>query len=204
MNPSIQEQNIDKVFKVKTQGLHHAAYLTKDMDATVEFYNELLDMPLVVTLSLPEPDPFNGLIPVRGDVAGTRHYFFDCGNGASLAFFSWNESFGDMSPELGVMHHVSLNIGSKEELYALKAKLEDNGIEVSTVIDHFFCLSIYFRDPNGLYLEYSVTTMEYNEDNPFLEDPEPTNAARKVLGDKIAKYKTKFREGHDFDDVHKK
>ncbi len=203
MNPTVQEQNTDKTFKVKTQGLHHAAYLTKDMDATVEFYNELLDMPLVVTLALPSPDPFNGLIPVRGDVAGTRHYFFDCGNGASLAFFSWNETFGDMSPELGVMHHISLSIGSEEELYALKAKLEDNGIAVSTVIDHFFCLSIYFRDPNGLYLEYSVTTMEYNEDNPFLEDPEPTDAARKALGDKIANYKTKFREGHNFDDAHK-
>lgn len=203
MNPTVQKQNTDKTFKVKTQGLHHAAYLTKDMDATVEFYNELLDMPLVVTLALPSPDPFNGLIPVRGDVAGTRHYFFDCGNGASLAFFSWNETFGDMSPELGVMHHISLSIGSEEELYALKAKLEDNGIKVSTVIDHFFCLSIYFRDPNGLYLEYSVTSMEYNEDKPFLEDPDPTDAARKVLGDKIAKYKTKFREGHNFDDAHK-
>ena len=98
MNPTVQEQNTDKTFKVKTQGLHHAAYLTKDMDATVKFYNELLDMPLVVTLALPSPDPFNGLIPVRGDVAGTRHYFFDCGNGASLAFFSWNETFGDMRP----------------------------------------------------------------------------------------------------------
>jgi len=45
--------------------------------------------------------------------------------------------------------------------------------------------------------------MEYNEDKPFLEDPDPTDAARKVLGDKIAKYKTKFREGHNFDDAHK-
>jgi len=204
MNPIIEEQNTDKAFKVKTQGLHHAAYLTKDMDATVNFYNGLLDMPLVVTLALPTPDPFNGLIPVRGDVAGTRHYFFDCGNDASLAFFSWNETFGDMGPDVGIMHHISLKLDTKEELYALKSKLEDNGIDVSTVIDHFFCLSIYFRDPNGLYLEYSVTTMEYNDDNPFLEDPEPTDAARKVLGDKIDKYKTKFREGHDFNDTHKK
>jgi catechol 2,3-dioxygenase-like lactoylglutathione lyase family enzyme len=203
MSATIQEQGTDKSFKVKTQGLHHAAYLTKDMDATVKFYNEILDMPLVVTLALPTPDPFNGLIPVRGDVAGTRHYFFDCGNDSSLAFFSWNKTFGDMGPDVGVMHHISLKLDTKEELYALKAKLEDNGIEVSTVIDHFFCLSIYFRDPNGLYLEYSTTTMEYTEDNPFLEDPEPIDAARKVLGDKIEQYKTKFREGHDFDDTHK-
>lgn len=203
MSATVEQQNTKNSFKVNTRGLHHAAYLTKDMDATVKFYNGLLDMPLVVTLALPEPDPFNGLIPVRGDVAGTRHYFFDCGNGASLAFFSWNETFGDINPDEGVMHHISLGIGSEEELYALKSKLEANGIKVSTVIDHFFCKSIYFRDPNGLYLEYSVSTMEYSENKPFLEDPEPTEAARRVLGDKIEKYKTKFREGHNFDDTGK-
>ena len=203
MNATIQEQTTDKNFKVKIQGLHHAAYLTKDMDVTVKFYNELLDMPLVVTLALPSPDPFNGLIPVRGDVAGTRHYFFDCGNDASLAFFSWNESFGDMDPDEGVMHHIFLKLDTVGELYALKKKLEEYGVKVSTVIDHFFCKSIYFRDPNGLYLEYSASTMEYNEENPFLEDPEPTNAACEVLGDKIEKYKTKFREGHNYDDTAK-
>jgi catechol 2,3-dioxygenase-like lactoylglutathione lyase family enzyme len=203
MNATVQEQNTKNPFKVKTQGLHHGAYLTKDMDATVKFYTELLDMPLVVTLALPSPDPFNGLIPVRGDVAGTRHYFFDCGGEASLAFFSWNETFGDMDPDLGIMHHISLKLNTVDELYKLKEKLEANGIKVSTVIDHFFCKSIYFRDPNGLYLEYSATTMEYTEEKPFLEDPEPTDAARKVLGDKIDNYKSIFREGHNFDDTAK-
>ncbi|MDT8397053.1 MAG: VOC family protein [Pseudomonadales bacterium] len=201
MTAMAQKITHDPNFKVKTQGLHHAAYLTKDMDATVQFYNKVLDMPLVVTLALPSPDPFAGQIKVRGDVAGTRHYFFDCGQGACLAFFSWNETFGDTSAELGVMHHVSLNIGSEEELYAMKAKLEANDIEVSNVIDHFFCKSIYFRDPNGLYLEYSVTTLEYTENTPFLEDPNPVREAVKVLGDKMEKYKTKFREGHDFVDA---
>lgn len=190
-----------KSFRLNTQGLHHAAYLTKDMDKTVDFYHNILNMPLVVTLALPEPDPFAGEIPVRGDVAGTRHYFFDCGKGASLAFFSWNETFGDIDPDLGVMHHVSLQVDSVDDLYALKAKLEAHGIEVTKVIDHFFCKSIYFRDPNGLYLEYSATTMEYNEEKPFLEDPEPVAEARRVLGAKIEAYKVKFREGHDFVDV---
>lgn len=187
--------------RVRTLGLHHAAYLTRDMDATIAFYHGVLDMPLVVTLALPEPDPFGGQIPVRGDVAGTRHYFFDCGNGASLAFFSWNESFGDIDPDRGVMHHISLQIGSEAELYALKKKLEQSSVRVTNVIDHFFCKSIYFRDPNGIYLEYSVTTLEYNENKPFLEDPDPTVAARAVLGEKMDKFKTQFREGHDFVDA---
>lgn len=188
-------------FKLKTRGLHHAAYLTKDMEATIDFYHNLLDMPLVVTLALPEPDPFAGQIPVRGDVAGTRHYFFDCGRGASLAFFSWNDTFGDIDPDLGVMHHISLNVETVEELYGLKKKLEAHGVKVTNVIDHFFCKSIYFRDPNGLYLEYSATTLEYHEERPFLEDPEPLEGAVNVLGDKLAKYRTQFRDGHDFVDA---
>ena len=36
------------------------------------------------------------------------------------------------------MHHFSLKSGSVKELYALKKKLEDSGVDVSTVIDHFF------------------------------------------------------------------
>lgn len=69
------------------------------------------------------------------------------------------------------------------------------------LIRQFFCKSIYFRDPNGLYLEYSVTTLEYSEEKPFLEDPDPTVAAREVLGDKMDKFKAKFREEHDFVDA---
>ncbi|WP_281301948.1 MULTISPECIES: VOC family protein [unclassified Iodidimonas] len=204
MSAPLETATNPKDFKLKTRGLHHAAYLTKDMDKTIDFYHNLLNMPLVVTLALPEPDPFAGEIPVRGDVAGTRHYFFDCGQGASLAFFSWNESFGDIDPDLGVMHHISLNVETVDELYALKEKLEAHGISVTKVIDHFFCKSIYFRDPNGLYLEYSSSTIEYHEDKPFLEDPEPLDEAVKALGNKLSDYKTQFREGHNFVDPNNK
>jgi catechol 2,3-dioxygenase-like lactoylglutathione lyase family enzyme len=201
MNESSPRTGSKGDLPVRTLGLHHAAYLTKDMDATIEFYHDLLGMPLVVTLALPEPDPFGGQIPVRGDVGGTRHYFFDCGNGACLAFFSWNETFGDTDPEKGVMHHMSLQVGSEEELHVLKSRLETHGIAVTNVIDHFFCKSIYFRDPNGIYLEYSVTTMEYSEAQPFLEDPDPTRVAREVLGEKLDRFRVEFREGHEFVDA---
>lgn len=55
------------------RGVNHLALVCKDMARTVEFYRDVLGMPLVKTL-----DPPGG----RG-----QHFFFDIGNGDSLAFF---------------------------------------------------------------------------------------------------------------------
>lgn len=185
---------------IRAKGVHHGAYITNDMNATVKFYTELLNMPLVVTLKLPSPDPFGGEIQQWGDLADTRHYFFDCGNGNRLAFFSWNESFGPYNPDSGVLHHLAFALDTEDELYEMKKHLESHGVKVSKVIDHFFCKSIYFKDPNGMHLEYSVYTHPCSEEEPFLEDAEPVPSARAYLGDKMEKFKVKFREGHDFVD----
>lgn len=185
-------------YAIKSQGVHHGAYITNDMDATVKFYTGILNMPLVVTLALPSPDPFGGEIQQWGDLGGTRHYFFDCGGGDRIAFFSWNESFGSYNPEQGVFHHLAFNVATEAELEAAKRKLEAHGIGVSKVIDHFFCKSIYFKDPNGIHLEFATSTLPMTVEQPFLEDPEPVPAAREVLGDQVEKYGVSFREGHDF------
>ncbi len=190
--------------RVQTRGLHHLAFLTKDLTETIKFYNGVLDMPITVTLNLPDKDPFEGLLSwppggktMRGVVAGIRHYFFDCGNG-SLAFFEDNGSFGDMHQDLGPMHHLSLRVNTKDELLAVRQKLLDNDIPVSNVVDHGMCWSIYFEDPNGIYLEYSVDTAEYSEEKPFLEDHDPLPEARRVLGDKYEEKLIRFREGHQW------
>src|SRR3979411_349491 len=54
-------------------GIHHLALVCSDMARTVDFYTKVLGMPLVKTIELP---------------AGMgQHFFFDIGNGDSLAFF---------------------------------------------------------------------------------------------------------------------
>ena len=54
------------------KGVNHLALVCKDMARTVEFYRDVLGMPLVKTIDLPGG---------RG-----QHFFFDMGNGDSLAF----------------------------------------------------------------------------------------------------------------------
>jgi catechol 2,3-dioxygenase-like lactoylglutathione lyase family enzyme len=55
------------------RGINHLALVSSDMARTVDFYTNVLGMPLVKTVELP------------GGMG--QHFFFDCGNGSSVAFF---------------------------------------------------------------------------------------------------------------------
>jgi hypothetical protein len=61
------------------------------------------------------------------------------------------------------------------------------------VVDHEWCRSIYFNDPNGLLLEFCATVREFNDDDklmkhreqpgPMVRDPADARKVReKLLG----------------------
>ena len=60
------------------RGINHLALVCKDMARTVDFYTNVMGMPLTKTIDLP------------GGVG--QHFFFDIGNGDSLAFFWFPEA----------------------------------------------------------------------------------------------------------------
>ena len=69
------------------RGVHHLALCTDDMKATVDFYVDVLGMPLVHAMKVPPglgTGPGNRGNPPYEEV---RHYFFDMGNDSLLAFF---------------------------------------------------------------------------------------------------------------------
>ena len=43
------------------------------------------------------------------------------------------------------------------------------GVEVTEVVDHDWAKSIYFKDPNGLQLEFCCYTRNLNEDDARLQ-----------------------------------
>ena len=59
------------------------------------------------------------------------------------------------------------------------------------MVDHEWCRSIYFRDPNGLLLEFCTTVREFNADDkimkhhdqpgPMVEDPTEAKKVMKFL-----------------------
>jgi catechol 2,3-dioxygenase-like lactoylglutathione lyase family enzyme len=164
-------------------GINHLALVCKDMARTVEFYSGLLGMPLIKTIDLPN--------------SMGQHFFFDIGNGDSLAFF-WFADAPAAQPGVasatvgplpgpsahGSMNHVAINVpvGKIDEYYE---KLTAKGIKASRVISHddspmqaslqitptTFVRSIYFYDPDGIALEFAAWTRELPREGDVKHQP---------------------------------
>jgi catechol 2,3-dioxygenase-like lactoylglutathione lyase family enzyme len=160
-------------------GVNHLALITTDMDATVRFYHGVLGARLVATIGTPQ----------------FRHYFFDFGNGSTVAFFEYSdvdlEPFakpaGVPDPRAVQFDHLSLDLPDEGALESLRARLKEHGSEVTDVVDHGFVRSIYFTDPDGIALEASwwvhdptTRPVDY-DDRRLFSDPEPVAAVRELI-----------------------
>lgn len=163
---------------MRTKGINHLALVCRDMAETVEFYTQALGMPLVKTVELP---------------GGGQHFFFDCGGGALLAFFWWPDappaapgiaSVADFPASyltaVGSMNHVAFQM-DEADLAGSIARLKAAGVHVSVpvVVNHddspmgaaaemhpgVWVRSVYFRDPNGVMLEFACTLRDFRPDD---------------------------------------
>jgi glyoxylase I family protein len=138
------------------KGLNHLAYLTWDTAATVKFYEEVLEMPLVHTV-------VEDKIPSAG-ITGQPflHTFFDIGQGELLAFIEINglppEQADSTIPSWA--RHVAIRLDSLDALEARRQDLLAKGAQVTDVHGHGESRSIYLFDPNGLRLEFCVSQRE--------------------------------------------
>ena len=158
-------------------GVNHVALVCRDMAETVDFYVNVLGMPLVKTLELP------------GD---GQHFFFDCGGGATLAFM-WFKNAPPAAPGIASQHvdvrkdgaasaiasmnHLAISI-PLEAFDDYAQRLKARGVRVF-VINHndgpdqaradltpnTWIRSMYFRDPNGIALEFAALTRAYRPDD---------------------------------------
>ena len=163
-------QNGNSEFEIR--GVNHLALVCRDMAVTVKFYREILGMKLTKTLDLP-----NG--------AG-QHFFFDIGNGDSLAFFWFPNApaskpgiasaetlpgQGSMMSAHGSMNHIAFDVPA-EKFDEYVARLKAKGVAISEVMNHddsptqvsdevhagTFVRSVYFFDPDGACLEFAAWT----------------------------------------------
>ncbi|HWP65002.1 MAG TPA: VOC family protein [Candidatus Limnocylindria bacterium] len=146
----------------------HVGLSTLDLDATRAFYEGVL-----------------GFRAVRCDVmeieegGRIRHVFFDAGDGQMIAFMEPRGIPGiperyetGINRGLGVpdaFYHFAFEVESVEALHAKRAQLIAKGVKVTPVVDHEWMQSIYFKDPNGLLLEYAVQTRELGADDAVLQ-----------------------------------
>jgi catechol 2,3-dioxygenase-like lactoylglutathione lyase family enzyme len=151
------------------KGWSHIGLGTLDMDATQKFYEEVLGFPAVRC----------DLIRVK-EGGFVRHVFFDTGAGQLLAFMEARGVPGLPSAyEAGInrglglpdmVYHFAFEAGSPEALAAKRAELEAKGVLVSPVVDHQWAQSIYFKDPNGLMLEFCCVTRALGADDARMQE----------------------------------
>src|SRR3984885_10918607 len=111
--------------KISYYGVHHLALNTDDMKMTVDFYVGVLGMPLVHAMRVPPgigSGPGNRGNPPFEEI---RHYFFDMGRDALLAFFEMPKGAkpqGDRDA-IAMMQHVSFCVSPASQK-KIRARLE--------------------------------------------------------------------------------
>ena len=94
------------------RGVHHIALLARDVEATIAFYQGVLEFPLTELFE-------------NRDYRGSTHFFFDIGNGNLLAFFDFpGLDLGAYAEVLGGLHHIALSV-EPERWDHLRSKLDD-------------------------------------------------------------------------------
>jgi len=154
---------------MQLQGINHLAFITDDMVTTIRFYRDLLGLKLSAGIGHD----------------GYRHYFFQFPDEVThVAFFEYegatvmNRKFpGDRSDLPLGFDHVSFTVDSKQDLFALKDRLEAAEIEVEGAVDHGIFWSIYFYDPhNNIPLEATWQFMDLLK-CPAISDDDPLEVA---------------------------
>ena len=121
------------------RGIHHAAFICSDVEATIRFYQDLLGFPLVELVE-------------NRDYPGSSHFFFDLGNQTLLGFFDFPglglepgvESFGSVQ-------HIAISC-PRDRWEQVRERLDQAGVEYAGP-DRGIEESMYFKDPDGIQIE---------------------------------------------------
>jgi len=163
---------------VSHKGFSHIGLATLDMKTTRAFYEDVMG--------------FKVAVDERIDIAEggwVRHLFFDIGRGQLLAFMEAHDVAGvparydvGINEGLGVpasFYHFAFEAGSPAALAERREALRGLGVPVTDIVDHGWAQSFYFRDPNGVSLEYSCIVRDLTADDA---SPRKITLPRAALG----------------------
>ncbi|MGW8202268.1 VOC family protein [Sphingomonas bisphenolicum] len=147
------ELNAAETGSVAPTRLHHFNYVCRDHEETRTFYEDVLGIPLVSFFCEVEQ------VPGLGEVV-LGHAFYGLADGSQIAIMNFPNHPDMREPALEAARtlpntiHLAVNVTAKVQERA-REKLTDAGVEFMEV-DHGVVRSIYFRDPNGITIEYTV------------------------------------------------
>jgi catechol 2,3-dioxygenase-like lactoylglutathione lyase family enzyme len=167
-------------------GIHHLAIMTKDIKAQIEFFTQVVGLPLVA------------LYDMHG-VEGAWHGFVRLHDTSYLAFAQvpgvedvpatvgvTHAGHGAGVSAAGTMQHIAFSVAAEDELLALRDRLRTARIVVLGPIDHGLCRSLYFAGPEGLTLEAAWSAGAIDAASWI----DPAVAAKAgISGDDLARYR---------------
>lgn len=137
---------------IHLSGVDHITLIGSNEADTIEFYRDLLGMPLVLRQpNLDQPD--------------VTHLFFDTGDGRMLTFFVHEDrpsNQGPQRPSVGAVHHLAFSVDA-ERFEDTKRALESVGHHYNEFNRGAFH-SLYTQDHNGLVIELATDAYEIPED----------------------------------------
>jgi catechol-2,3-dioxygenase len=83
-------------------------------------------------------------------------------------------------------YHFAFEAGSEAALLEKRDELRARGVEVTDVVDHDWAKSIYFKDPNGIQLEFCCYTRNLNADDARMQPRAEISVRRLGLEDAAA------------------
>jgi glyoxylase I family protein len=163
--------------------LHHTAYVTSDLEATRQFYEDTIGLPLIATWC--EKDMLFGAERTY------CHVFFGLADGSALAFFQFadpkdQDQFGPKMP-FTPFHHIALNVDNETQLI-IEARLVKAGyIEPKYfVLEHGYCRSVYVTDPNGMIVEFTSDHPDIDRINQDRKGTAHAELRRWLAGDHVS------------------
>ena len=133
--------------------LHHTAYVTKDLEATRAFYEDVIGLPLIAT--------WCEIDELFGAERQYCHLFFGLGDGGALAFFKFakpeDEALFAPKMPFSPFHHIALKV-DRDTQQGIEERIAAAGIKEpqTFVLEHGYCRSVYVTDPNGMILEFTL------------------------------------------------
>lgn len=169
------------------RGINHLALVARDMAETVEWYESKLGMKLVKTLERPDGSQHFFLDMGNGSDGVAFFWWPNAPEGVpgeSLhgTYDDEMQRVGNSVTAIGTMNHVAFDV-APERMEEYRESLIAKGVKVTEITNHanslhgghkegydpesddgdVFIRSMYFKDPNGVLLEFAAWTGALDE-----------------------------------------
>ncbi len=167
------------------RGFNHVAFVARDMAETVAWYEQVLGMKLVKTLELPDGGQ-HFFLDMGNGVDGIAFFWWPDapegtpGEAIHGTFDDQMRARGRGMTAIGTMNHIAFDVRA-ERMDEYLVKLRGKGVAVTEIVNHagslsgghkvdydartdggdVFVRSMYFKDPNGVLLEFAAWTTTF-------------------------------------------